>query len=661
MTKPCMLKLRPFSLLLLLVMYVPAKAQVDTSIGLIEDKFGTDYLALASALCLDQHGEKEKANAIYNWVTHNISYDVQFLTKPKHYDDKVAHALKTKKAICEGYSELFTELCRGAGLKAVNIEGYAKDWIFDNGDQMYIPRHEWNAVRINGKWQLVDATWGAGGLYQKRSWLRKVLDKIFRHNKIGAKSLKFRPKYDPQYFMQDPETFRLKHIPSDPLWQLTDSAMPLSVFEAGDSATRKFNELYSKPRQSDPRLDKIAELDEKQKLFEFADRAYAYNSRYPVILAIKSTYRAESVVEKAFTDSTVQNGDIMLKDATNDLKKSLEYIKQQKKTFPEEYNKLKKKNKAKGMEAKQNIRVIKTDDKRLIAECKKHTKSGDNKSNRARKQLSEIQKRKQGLDPGNIDDIATAKVRKKQGSPELEAIKDSVAARNVRIASGRKAAAEQSNKAKLAILSSSVLLDSLVKSLNQEDSMLRGEAVERLGMHDSYDDEVKKWGGLFRHQKYQTTDTLLKYYFAAFDTIVVKYEALGKTHVAVLDLYKSNVRSHEQYKKWNNTDADLKKDYTDCVNDYAQSVDSAARDIRVYIAYLEGNKKLFGMLSKQSKRQLGIVEYMEKAEKSRQNLEAGSIARKRAFDVKENESQRAAVQKGLKKIQQVVDKIDARK
>jgi len=637
-------------------------AQVDTTIGLVDNKYGTDHYALAAAISFDQKGEREKANAIYNWVTHNIAYDVEFLRKfPKHYDDKAERALKTKKAVCEGYSELFAELCRDAGMQAVTIEGYAKDWIFDNGDEIYIPRHEWSAVKINGKWELVDATWGAGSLYQKRSWLRRWIDKLFHHNKMSVKSLKFRYKYDPQYFMQDPETFRLRHLPSDPLWQLTDSTMPITVFEAGDSAGRKFNELYSKPRQKDERLDRIAKLEEKQKVFEMADRAYAYNRRYPVVQALKNTYRAESMIDKVMTDSTIENPDLVIKDAKNDLKNSMEFIKQQKKTIPEEYNKLKKKNKAKSMEAKQQVRVIKTDDKKLLAECKKHTKSGDTKEGRARKKVGEMQRRKQGLDAGRIDEIATAKVRKKEGSAELYAIKDSATARNTRIATTRKLAAEQSYAARLSIVSSAVLLDSLVESLNFEDSMLRKEAVERLGMHDSYDDEVKKWSGMFKKQKYQTTDTLLKYYFAAFDSIVVKYEKLQTTHIAVLDLYKSNLRGYEQYKKWNNTDASLKPDYTNCIKNYAEAIDSAAGDMGMYISYLEGNKKLFAMLNKLGKRQIRIVEYMEKAEKSRESLEAGSIARKRAFDVKENEKQRAGVQKGLKALDRVINKMDAEK
>ena len=635
-------------------------AQTDTSIGLeATGKYGTDYMALAADICLDHAGEQQKANAIYNWVTHNIAYDVKALRKfPKADGDKAVLALKNRKAVCDGYAMLYTELCRAAGLQAVNIEGYAKDWIFDNGDELYIPRHEWNAVRINGKWQLVDATWGAGGLYQQEAFIVRLYNIVFRHGRVSARSLKFRYKYNPDYFMQDPEVFRLRHLPSDPLWQLTDTAMPVVVFEAGDSSVKAFNALYSKPRQSDPRLDKIATLDEKQKVFEYADRAYAFNNRFPLILSLKNNYRALSLIDRAVSDTLVSSPDLMLKDAKNDLKKSLDHIKDQKKSFPAEYSKLKQKNRAKGMVAKQHIRRIKTDDKRLLAQTKKYAKASDSKGVRAKKVQVGIATRIKKVDARKIDEVQTAKMKKKTDAPELLVILDSVKARESRIAVLKKQANVQSVQLKGEIVASSTLLDSLVVSLNKEDSMIRKEATERLNMHDSYDDEVKKWSGLLVQQKYYVSDTLMQRYVEAFDTVTTHYVALQKVHVQTLDLYKSNIRSLEQYRKWNNTDEGIKTLYTDCAEGYIAAADSAMQDNNTYMRYLKGNKTVFGALGKANKRQIKIVEYMEKAEKNRQNVEAGTIVRKKAFDMKENEVQRMAVQKGLKRMQRVVDQID---
>jgi hypothetical protein len=658
-----MLKYIPFIILIAFLNPTTVSGQVDTLIGIdLGIKLGTDHQAISAAVCINQTTERGKANAIYNWVTHNIAYDVKALSHfPRHYDDKVAQTLKTHKAVCEGYSQVFVQLCKDAGLQAVTVDGYARDWTIDNGDEMYIPRHEWSAVRIDGKWQLVDATWGAGDIYQHISWIRKVINKILHRNRVRAKNLKFRFKYDPKYFLQDPETFRLKHMPSDPLWQLTDSAMPMAVFEAGDSAARAFNELYSKPSQTSTKLDKISKLDEKQRIFEYADRAYAFNNRYPAVLAAKNTYRALSVVEKAFTDTTVENGDLMLKDATNDLKKSLDYLKQQKKSFPEEYSKLKIKNKTKGMEAKSYIRQIKTDDKRMIATSNKHIKSAEGKYKRAKRKLDIVQKLQHTVDAGRINEIETAKVKKKDGAPELDAIRDSVAARNDRLAALNKATAIESAMLKAEVSVSALKLDSLLKSMVQEDSMLRKEAAERMGMHDSYDDEVIKWSSLFKKQKYQSTDTLFKYYFDAFDTITARYDRMLQTQVTGLGMYKSNLRSLEQYKKWNSNDAELPGRYASCAKEYLIALDSTSSEIVSYANYVKGNKKLFELLNKVCKRQIQIVAYMEKAEKSRQHFEAATLSSKKALDIKENEQQKAGVQDALDAVQEVVDKIDGMK
>jgi len=218
----------------------------------------------------------------------------------------------------------------------------------------------------------------------------------------------------------------------------------------------------------------------------------------------------------------------------------------------------------------------------------------------------------------------------------------------------KRTAAEYGNDAKIAIVSSTSLLDSLMHSLDGEDSMLRNEAVERMGMRDSNDDEVKMWNDFFRKQKYDGTDSLLKYYFIAFDTITARYEQILATHAATLDLYESNLGSQEQYKKWSNTNTGLAGEYERSIADYTAATEAASADTRTYISWLEGNTKLFGMLERMYQRQIDIVAYMEKADKGREGLESSSITRKKAFDLKENDRQRASVQKGLKEVRKAM-------
>jgi hypothetical protein len=639
-----------------------AIAQVDTTIGLTAPGSVTgNYKELTHFLCDDLPGEKQKANAIYNWITHNISYDVKFLVKRslKGYttEEKINRALKNRVALCEGYAMLFTAMCREAGLKAVNIDGYAKDWIFDDGDSLYIPRHMWSAVMIDGKWWPVEPTWGAGGLVQSPGIIRKIMNKVLRQKVMYANKLKFKFKYKPGYFMQAPEEFILKHLPTDPLWQLADTTMPLAVFEAGDSAIRKFIELYSKPVQVNPQLDEISMLDELMRVFESADRAYKFNPRYPVVLALKQAYRAESQVIKAFTDSTVQNGLLLINDASAGLRKSELYVKEQKKSFPSEYTRLKKKNTTKNQEAKKCIRQIKTDNKRLVSESKKYSKSATNKGNKLKPKYAAVKKRAQAIDPNKLNKQKPSKIQKKPGSPELREIKDSIAARYKRIDDLKSSIAGKMDTVKTLQDQNMERLDSLGKFLVTADSILVQEAIARINMHDDYDNEVIMLTRLFKELKYHQGDSMQKNYLVAYDTIVAKHERLQKLLNAEMELYKKNLRSMEQYAKWNAVDTSIVADYATTVNDYRACINAYIASLSGYNTFVKGNKKLFTGLGKLSTRQLKISGYMDKVETRRKKLETKTIEENKAFDIKENEKQLASIKTLLDKLQKIADKV----
>ena len=647
-----------FLLAVIFLFPLTVSAQTDTTIGITapKDQCG-DYKDLAHYLCDAEATEQAKANAIYNWITHNIKYDVVALKKGKPDKDKKAEkALKNRKAVCEGYAMLFTGMCREAGLKAVNIEGYAKDWIFDNGDKLYIPRHEWSAVMINGQWQLVDPTWGAGDLVQEPNKFVKIVNKILHHHTWSAKNLKFRFRYDPQYFMQDPLAFRLKHIPTDPIWQLTDSLMPMRVFEAGDSAITAYNKQYPKLNQSDPEFLRISDLDEKQKLFEYADRAYTYNNRFPVVLAIKQIYKATSEVEEAFTDSTIQTGLLLITDAQKALKRSQDYIKEQKKSFPGQYSDLKKKNKTKNQEANKYIQAIKADDKRNIAQCTKYSNSAKNKFSKIKRKRDDANKRKQGLSPQKIDNIDAAKTQKKSTAPELVALTDSFETRKLRLAGIQKRVDSIDILIQTKQAQNRTRLDSLGQDIILADSALIQETISRINMHDNYDDEVILWSARFKDLKYHKADTLQKYYLTGYDSVVTLIEERQKTHITQLDIYKKNLRTLEQYHKWNSNDTTFTGQYADWVKLYQDGIATYNSNMVAYNDYVKSNKKLFAGLAKINKKEIKIAEYMNTAEQMRKKLEEKTLVKKQVFDNHENDKQSVAVKDLLKQLDKISSK-----
>jgi len=159
-----------------------------------------------------------KFRALYYWVTHNISGDYVMMDtnermRKEHKNDTVAlqawnRRLKinvfknlriNNQSICTGYAYLLKVMCKIAEIDCVIINGYG-----DTERKIDITttavNHSWNAVRLNGKWYLCDATWAAG--YTDMSTMQFIFD------------------YDDSYFLVEPVEFAQTHRPSDKKWFL---------------------------------------------------------------------------------------------------------------------------------------------------------------------------------------------------------------------------------------------------------------------------------------------------------------------------------------------------------------------------------------------------------------------------------------------------------
>ena len=229
--------------------------------------------------------------------------------------------------------------------------------------------------------------------------------------------------------------------------------------------------------------------------------------------------------------------------------------------------------------------------KKLAAQSSKYQHNAVTKANKVVKKYNETQKRKHGLNPKKINDLAPAKTQKSAKAPEMMAMADSIATREKRIDS---LDADLSKRA-LVIKSyqdrNKERLDSLATCLVLSDSFLTSEAKARLQMHDNYDDEVIKWSTLYKAEKYQVADTLHKYYVAYYDTIVIRSEERQKVKTMQLDAYKKNLSDIEKYAKWNTSDTAITDRYAAAVNAYIEQIDSASKEMMETSAYIKSNKK----------------------------------------------------------------------
>jgi hypothetical protein len=181
-----------------------------------------DVATMTRAIIAPCTTDLEKARGIFVWITAHISYDcAQYhaLDRDPNWNwwegdsTRIRRILKSRLGICSDYAALCKRMCDVAGLECVVIIGWAKTSLEDVSDSLgRETNHAWNAVRLDGRWRLLDATWASG--------YADVHKNVFTR------------KFKEAYFLTDPLRFVLSHLPADPKWQLLDKPVSRRAFFA---------------------------------------------------------------------------------------------------------------------------------------------------------------------------------------------------------------------------------------------------------------------------------------------------------------------------------------------------------------------------------------------------------------------------------------------
>ena len=128
-----------------------------------------------------------KIRIMHDWICDNIAYDC----------DGYETVLKKRKAVCIGYANLLAVMCQVAKIDCEIVSGWSKGF----GYRGYLKEesdHAWNAVKIAGKWKLIDVTWDAG-FVERRTFIKQ---------------------YSLQWYNLTPYQFGYSHLPEEEKWQL---------------------------------------------------------------------------------------------------------------------------------------------------------------------------------------------------------------------------------------------------------------------------------------------------------------------------------------------------------------------------------------------------------------------------------------------------------
>lgn len=218
-------------LLLLFFSFITTNAQVEDfknidftradNIAKLNDGESLENLSILSYKLTSKLPTKvEKFRAIYTWVCNNIKGDINqhnkvtktrvkykndslYLNKWNHEYKKTAFKklLKYKKTMCTGYAYLIKELAFLADIECEIVDGYGRT-VESNVEELEMTNHSWNAVKLNDKWYLCDATWSSGYMDEENSFIKD---------------------YNDGYFLTDPTLFAKNHFPILKKWLLNTS------------------------------------------------------------------------------------------------------------------------------------------------------------------------------------------------------------------------------------------------------------------------------------------------------------------------------------------------------------------------------------------------------------------------------------------------------
>ncbi|XP_008566443.1 PREDICTED: kyphoscoliosis peptidase [Galeopterus variegatus] len=195
---------------------------LDTYASQVTVKSGLDELV--SDLLQEAHSDLERVRAIWIWICHHIASGQSslhsaaallspgFLVNLTQRDESPRHRVISKKDDhCLGKLQLFEKLLI-AGVQCMTVPGYSKGFGYQTGQSFSGEfDHAWNAVHLEGRWHLVDSTWGSG--------------------LVDTTTSKFTFLYNEFYFLTHPALFIEDHFPDNKNWQLLKPPQSLRQFE----------------------------------------------------------------------------------------------------------------------------------------------------------------------------------------------------------------------------------------------------------------------------------------------------------------------------------------------------------------------------------------------------------------------------------------------
>jgi hypothetical protein len=598
-------------------------------------KVRTNVETLTEAICNAADKDETRVQNIYYWITHYIAIDVSDYNKGRIARNRLPSAiLKSRDGDTDDFAVLMKAMCESSGIACQIIPGYEKDELYDNGAGFYKPNHTWNAVLVNNKWEIVDAYHGAGDIEMNLSWMKKQLQKVNTKKLYTTTKIKFKQNYHPEYFLQDPEEVRLTRLPVDPIWQLTDTLMPLHVFEKIEEDIQQFNEQFSELKKFSLQLSEVNKWSEDQQIINCADRTFAFNPRYTEMKAKKHLALANTEIKKLnYSDLQKVEKDSIVRKARAETALCKNYLLLQKGEIAKEYNELQKVNSEKRLDVmryKQKFSGVNTT---FIVQCETKLSALPNKKKSWERKASA----KGTAVISNWDKIRTQNPEAKETLLEGVNMKDSIESRSKQIDELTNTIKRTNSKIEILKADQAESLDLLWYHMHLADSAFYKEAVARSKRHDSFDDSIKMIRSALYYHKIAMVDSLQKLFFKRYDSVVHQTDSVAYKYSKLMDLCKENRKDLEAYKRYRALEQGMEERYFALTAMQKESENGLYELMRRSIYYLQTHKPVLTTMKRVYTKENKYFNYLMDTEDERKKFVKKVLEKNEKLEKKRNQ------------------------
>ncbi len=142
----------------------PRKRQLDSIVSVMDLSMRKDLEAAHRYLDANGQNDEEKVWMYYGYLGTCFKYDKKRMgdMKAPFYNPELT--AKKSKGVCRDFARVFEYLCTQSNIPCFSISGKTKMPVFEFISRKFHrvstkTNHQWNIVRVNGNWMLMDPTW----------------------------------------------------------------------------------------------------------------------------------------------------------------------------------------------------------------------------------------------------------------------------------------------------------------------------------------------------------------------------------------------------------------------------------------------------------------------------------------------------------------------